>query len=340
MLDLKTELESALSAMSQGNSPILTSSRNKQVDTPADSPPDNSQLSLTPTFKYVPGQSSSNSLLHNMAGLQTTTNNNLALINNNIMHLKGVMEKLCTLMEVQNNMLGNMQSSLTQLTLSSSNPTTPSTSKVSKGSAQDYGFKSPIDVAADLLIRLLKQVEAEAKSRSINYRSAKPFDRLYASSAIRIVCKNKFADKFSNLSSGIIELPDNKSVATVRIASRIGEIGGISPVMTNESIGQLFEDTECRTFMSGFEEILERLKVISITLPFYEADMINALYHPYFTSDGKIHCKWNLLAARQENERERKVSALGGVKKREILGKMLTTGIDFKAAIKAAESMQ
>jgi hypothetical protein len=81
-------------------------------------------------------------------------------------------------------------------------------------------------------------------------------------------------------------------------------MNGYSPILDSATLRDLFTNSEFRVVSTIFQNIMERLKVIRIILPFYEADIINALVFPYFDKDGGLLCDWNTLQPRVETQEE------------------------------------
>ena len=75
-----------------------------------------------------------------------------------------------------------------------------------------------------------------------------------------------------------------------------------------------------------------RLKAIRWMIPYYEADMVNALNYPYFDDDGKVICNWGDLVPRSETNTEARIIT-AKTKTRETLGRLVITGIAFDKAL-------
>lgn len=306
-----TELETTLNYPSQSD-----------TDYGLDTKPSNSKT-RTSTTQY-----STSALLHNLAGLQTTNNTKVDNLTDAINRLTKVVEAVYNQQMKQTELLAAIVRNTAE------GPRTPvySSSKSSKLSVKDYGFTNPYDVAAELLIKILKQVEIKVKDQGIKYRSSKTLTKQMASAVIKIACNSEF--KSNGLVNRAIKLPDNKEPATMLIASRIGSTDSSNPILTAHAIRELFDDSECRTFMVAFEEVMERLKTLKVLLPFYEGDMINALTYPYFDKEGNVMCTWSKLAPRSETDDENTIMGLKA-KEREQLGQLVAKGVSLRAALKA-----
>lgn len=273
-------------------------------------------------------QYSTSQLLYNLAGLTTTTNHKLDAMTDSVIRLQGLVETFIVEQKRQTELLGVIARNTSQGYVSPSTPVGPG--KVNK--VKDYGFNNPIDVAAELIIKICREVDIQARSRGIRYRSSRELSRQLMNKAISVACSSEF--RSTKVSSKPVKLPENKHSATLYIASRIGAVNDINPVLTAQAIRELFDDPECRIFMSAVEEIVDRLSIIRIILPYYEADIISAISYPYFDQEGRAICDWSKISSRSETPDESAVMSLQS-KDRERLGIMLAKEVPIRAALSA-----
>lgn len=169
-------------------------------------------------------------------------------------------------------------------------------------------------------------------ARGNRYRSTRVMNESMMNKAVKIACEAEF-----KTSEGIkqpIKIPDNKNPMTLHVASRVGTVDGMSPILNAETLRDLFNNTECRAFMSIVQDIMERLRIIGVVIPFYEADMIKAISFPYFDADGKVICDWTKIVQRNETNDEAIVMT-ASITKRETIGKMIAKGVPLKSVLKA-----
>jgi len=150
--------------------------------------------------------------------------------------------------------------------------------------------------------------------------------------AVKIACKSEFKD--SNGTRGPIKMPDNKNDIAVRLAEKIGAINDLIPVLDANSLRELFSNTELRPLMSIVQDVIERICIIRIILPFYEADMINAISFPYFDTDGQIICDWNKIMRRNETSNEAAVMNTT-ISNREKIAGLIAKGLSVKTVLRA-----
>ena len=131
-----------------------------------------------------------------------------------------------------------------------------------------------------------------------------------------------------------LDLPDNKSHSTLKVASKLGSIDGTNPVLTPEAFRELFDDTDCRIFTTLVEKVIERLVILRILLPYYEADILTAISYPYFNKSGEVMCDWNRLVPRSETAHEAAVAS-ATLENRNKIATMLAKGVSQKAVIRA-----
>lgn len=278
-------------------------------------------------------QYSTTQLLHNLGGLQTDNNRKIDLVNDSIIRMNRCLEAVLAEQQKQTELLATIARNTAYSMSASLTPTnTGSSSKFSKLAVKDYGFNNPQDVVSELLIKVLKEVEIQVKNRGIKYRSSRTLTRSIMNQAVKIACVAEF--KSPNVANKPIKLPENKDNATIYVASRIGTTDNVNPILTAQAIRELFDDPECRTFMSGVEEIVERLTIIKVVLPYYEADMISSITYPYFDREGEVICDWSKLSSRSETEDESIVISLPA-REREKVAKMIAKGLPLKTVLRA-----
>lgn len=248
---------------------------------------------------------SSGNMLRNLSGLQTDGNNKLDALNDNLVRTQNMLGDIFKALNKQTELLATIARNTADTgSMGGNGCSTPSRTlfKGSQMTVKDYGFTNPKEVAAELLVSVIRLVEVAVRSRGIKYMSTSDLTRQAATSIIGAVCGREFSRLEGN--HGIIKLPENKSSATLRVASRIGTVNGITPTLTADSLRELMHDSECRTFMSAFEQIVERIRYVRVVLPFYEADMLNAMNYPYFDKEGSVICDWSRLSVRNQTATE------------------------------------
>lgn len=278
-------------------------------------------------------QYSSNTLLYNLSGLQTTTNNKLDSIADGILRMQQTMQNIYEQQVKQTELLATIARNTT---LSTSNVTSPNREslglKTSNLTVKSFGFTNAQSIVSELIIKLLKRVEIQIHSRGRRYRSTRVMEPNMISKAVKVACDNGFKELDGTKSS--IKMPDNKNEMTLRVASKIGAVDGLNPVLDANALRELFNDPECRSFMSIVQDIMERIKIVRIMIPFYEADMVNAISFPYFDSEGQVICDWNKIIQRSETPEEAAVITTS-ITNREKIGSLIARGIGVKAAIRA-----
>ena len=329
-----SELQEALAS--------LTTSSTKEPDTEISSSTENiRQDSIDLQYIHKPSsksrldssQYSTNQLLYNIAGLQTGSNNKLDLLTDAVLRMHNTLQNINNEQIKQTELLAT----IARNTISNqvSNPVSIQQKNNNKGNGltvQQYGFKDVDSIISELIIKLLKQVEIQIIAKGRRYRSTRVLEQNMMVNAIKVARKAEFKDSYGFKKP--IKKPDNKNPMIVHLASRIGSVNDISPVLNPETLRELFEDPECSPLMSIIEDIMERLRIIRIMLPYYEADMINAISFPYFDKEGQVICDWNKIVPRHETEEEAQVMNTS-IKNRERIGTMIAKGVQLRTILRA-----
>ena len=185
---------------------------------------------------------------------------------------------------------------------------------------------------AELLLKLIKQVELQVSSRNKQYKSTRDLNLKTMKQVVKTAVNNNF--KINGEFEPSLNLPDNRAQSTLKVASKLGNIDGTNPVLTPEAFRELFDDIDCRVFTTHVEKIIERMQVLRVLLPYYEADILSAISYPYFNKSGEVMCDWNRLVPRSETQYEAAV-ATATLENRNKIGTMLANGVSEKAAIRA-----
>jgi len=284
--------------------------------------------------KNTTPQMSTVGILHNLSGLQTTTNTKLDILTDAIYGLTRSMEKIHSEQLKQTDLLIAIARNTSNMTMgvSSTIPGTPMNMKNSNIKVKDYGFTDRIDVMSNLILRLIKQVEIQITNRRIQYKSTRDLTITIMKQIVKTAVSKSF--KVNGEMEPPLNLPDNKAQSTIKVASKLGTIDGTIPVLTPEAFRELFDDIDCRIFTTLVEKVIERMRIIRILLPYYEADILCAISYPYFYTDGQVMCEWNALNPRSETINEAKVMSASLVQ-RDKLATMLAKGVSEHAAVRA-----
>jgi hypothetical protein len=279
-------------------------------------------------------QNSTHHLLMNLSGLQTTTNTKLDILTDSILRLTKAMETIANEQRKQTDLLTRIVSNTAELRIVHEN----SGSKTKSGKqlthkCKDYGFNNGKEVLSEFIMTILKQAEVQIKSRGFGYRSSRTMERRMLDKAIKVLSEVDY--RINGEVKPKIALPSTDSEGCIYLASRIGSLDSIKPVLTPTAITELFNDPACRTMTSAVEEIMSRLPVIRWMIPYYEADIVDALMFPYFDSEGHVLCNWGKLTARDETPEEAEIFN-AKVPDKEMLGKLLISGQPFDRALKVA----
>lgn len=277
-------------------------------------------------------QFSTNQLLVNLAGLQTTTNTKLDLLTDSIIRLNKTMESVVDEQKKHTELLARIMSNTAEPRIVQEN--TSSTSKTNKQTTrkcQDYGFTNNIQVVSEFIMVILKQAEIQIKSRGKGYRSSRTIERVMLDKAINVLTEADY--KTRGMTETRIKVPETKSDPCIYLASKVGSTDSVKPILTPHAIIQLFNDPNCRAMTSAIEDIISRISVVRWMIPYYEADILDSLMYPYFDENGYVICDWSKINPRPESPLEARIFE-AGVTKRVKLGKMVVGGISFDKAYK------
>lgn len=278
-------------------------------------------------------QYSSNQLLYNLGGLQTTTISKIDSLTDAVLRMHQTLQNINSEQKRQTELLSIIARNTVPNQISTSTIGRQTTGdKGNSLTVQQYGFTNARGIISELITKLLKQVEIQMSARGHRYRSTRVMEESTMNRAVKIACNAEFKTLDGVKKS--IKIPDNKNSMTLHVASRVGRVDGISPILNAETLRDLFDNTECRAFMSIVQDIMERLTIIGIVLPFYEADMIKAISFPYFDADGKVICDWNKMIQRNETTEEAAVMNTS-VTNREKIGTMIARGVPLKSVLRA-----
>lgn len=279
-------------------------------------------------------QSSSNQLLVNLGGLQTTTNAKLDVLTDAVLRLGKSFEALADEQRKQTEVLMRIMQNTAEpkATPQTTSQVTKSV-KTSSGKCKDYGFTNSMNVISEFILQILRQAEIQIKSQGKGYRSSRTMERVLLDKAITVLCETEY--KVGGTTKPKLDIPKTASESCVYLASKIGSTDRVKPIITPQYMIQLFNDPSCRTMISVVSEVLSRLKFIRWMIPYYEADIVNALEYPYFDDDGKVICNWGSINPRSETETEAKILT-SKVEKRIMLGKLVIRGVEFDKALATA----
>lgn len=279
-------------------------------------------------------QNSTYHQLMNLCGLQTTTNTKLDILTDSILRLTKAMETIANEQRKQTDLLTRIVSNTAEprIVYENSGSKTKSNKQMTH-KCKDYGFNQAKEVLSEFIMTILKQAEVQIKSRGFGYRSSRTMERRMLDKAIKVLADVDY--RINGEVKPKIGLPSTDSESCIYLASRIGSLDSIKPILTPNAITELFNDPACRTMTSAVEEIMSRLPVIRCMLPYYEADIINALMFPYFDDEGHVLCNWAKLKPREETPEEAEIFS-AKVPDKEMLGKLLISGQPFDRAFKVA----
>lgn len=280
-------------------------------------------------------QLSSNQLLVNSCGLQTTTNTKLDILTDSVLRLNKTMESIAEEQRKHTELLVRIMQNTAEPIKATSESGLPSNRSTTQSTrkCKDYGFSNVTNVLSEFILQILKQTEIQIKSHNRGYRSSRTMERTMLDKAIKVLSENDYS--VGGVKKPKLDLPKTNSESCIYLASKIGSTDSVKPIITPHYMIQLFNDPSCRTMMSTIEEIMSRLKVIRWMIPYYEADMVNALTYPYFDHDGKVICNWRDLNPRSETEVEAKIIT-AKIERKEMLGKLVIAGIKFDKAMSTA----
>lgn len=280
-------------------------------------------------------QYSSNQLLINIAGLQTTTNTKLDLLTDSVLRLNKTMEGIVDEQRKHTELLARIMSNTAEPRMVQENSGTPTgkSNKQMVHKCKDYGFTNNIQVISEFIMGILKQAEIQIKSRGKGYRSSRTIERVMLDRAIKVLSEVDYNVGSERKSK--IDIPETKSAPCVYLASRVGSIDSVKPVLNPHAITQLLNDPNCRTMTSAVEEIISRLKVIKWMIPYYEGDIVESLIYPYFDENGHIICDWSKINPRSETQLEAKI-LMTKTDNKEVLGRLVVKGVKFESAYKTS----
>lgn len=291
--------------------------------------------STTPSTKYrtSTNQYGSNQLLYNMSGLQTTTNSKLDILTDTMLRTQQILQSIYTEQVRQTELLAIIARNTACNNSSKSESVRQSIGGQRKDNTiKNYGFTDTQSLVAELIVKLLKQVEIQISSRGHAYRSTRVMEPRMVKAAVKVACKCEFKD-----STGIrapIKMPDNKNEIAAKLAEKIGAIDDLIPVLDANALRELFSSTDLRPLMSIVQDVVERICIIRIILPFYEADMINAISYPYFDTEGQVICDWNKIMKRNETTEETTVMTTS-ISNREKIATLIAKGLSIKTVLRA-----
>lgn len=334
--DLQKALSSSLTLQPETNQPT-----NKPADADTENfnndpaTQGNSDRKFTSKDRIATNQMGSSRLLHNLAGLQTVNNSKLDMMidvmNRQNFLLQNIYEEQCK----QTEFLSSIARNTSINNISNSNGSEyKSRTKGGAVSIKEYGFKDGISLISELIIKLLHEAEIKVDAKNRRYRSTRTITLNMVEKAVGVACKVEFKASADIQDVSAIKIPDNKDPTMVQLASKIGSVDDIAPVLNANALREIFINSEFRVFTTIFQTIMDRLKIIRIMLPYYEADIINAISFPYFDKDGELLCDMAKLMPRAETEDEA-VMMTSKVTARENVGKMLAKRVGIRSAIKA-----
>lgn len=271
-------------------------------------------------------------LLLNLAGINSTTNNKLDSLLDAITRLDATMKESIAKQDKQLDLLATIARNTVHRQNESSNDksSSSSSSKFNSNTIKDYGFTTTIDVLSELLMKFIQVVELQVNDKGKRYRSSRDLTIGIMTQAVKVACKSSF--RINRQTHPPLQTPDTKNIAAVYIASRIGSVNGISPVITARSFKDLFEDAQCRTFIILMDEVIKRLSLVHFLIPYYEGDIIRSIEYPYFDKDNQVICSWNMIKERSETLEESTIISAPTTKRQKI-GEFVAMGIPIKNAI-------
>jgi hypothetical protein len=282
-------------------------------------------------------QMSSSALLHNLGGLQTSTNKKLEILTDAVTRLHLSIEKMSRQQMKHEELLAAIVRNTANMKISIAEAQTPATNskgtKVKGGSIKDYDFSTAKQLFAEFLIKLLDLIKVQVTSKGKQYTSMRDMDLKVASQIVSWCMDNEF--RINGELSPKLDANSQKHPSLVKIASNIGTIEGTRPILTPESFRELLDDVECNYFMSCFQNILERARIIRLLVPFYEADIICSIQYPFFNKTGDVICDWHKIIPRNESPDESR-AANGTTTERKKLAGFLAKGMSVRGALGAA----
>lgn len=301
---------------------------------------------VTPVMNHRPqgsairtsaSQMSSSALLHNLGGLQTSTNKKLEILTDAVVRLHTTIEKMNRQQMKHEELLAAIVRNTANMKITMAEAQTPTTgtkgSKAKGGSIKDYDFSTAKQLFAEFLIKLLDLIKVQVTSKGKQYTSMRDMDLKVASQIVSWCMDNEF--KISGELHQKLDANSQKHPSLVKVASNIGTIDGTKPILTPESFRELLDDVECNYFISCFQKILERARIIRLLVPFYEADIICSIEYPFFNKTGDVICDWHKIIPRNETPDETR-AANGTTTERKKLAGFMARGMSVRAALGAA----
>lgn len=320
--------------------------------------PNSGRNSNLGTRSYNPrsvGNNTTQGLLTNLAELQTASDDKLSILIDGIIRVQSLLqesiswsraqhETLVYQIEVQKEQHAKQMEMLSSISRASASVNTKSntvsisyTGKTENlGKIKDYGFIDVASIMADLLSRIVAVLERYVSHRGMRYVSTKSLTVDDIKKCIKIVTSNDY--KENGIKYEAPALPGAKDPVVLLMASKLGtNIPGADKKLHAAALRQILLDDNTRTFISSFEIVIKRVKIVRVLLPHYEADIINAMMFPFFNEDGEAICAWDQLSKRNPTPQEEAVMKLKA-KRKEDVGKMLLAGVSLNNCIKSIEA--
>lgn len=252
----------------------------------------------------------SNQLLKELMGLQTQTNLKLDMINEN--QLRAIRAQ-----EETNSLLSKLYESMSIVARNTIPTTQPiqvapsagagagtGATKSSGGNCKMYGFGGRIQVFSRFIMCVIKATESqtgESNMGSSRYLTATFLDKIVT----RLL---KFDMVIDGQSYGRVNAPQSKDPPCIALARILGATSGTMPQINANSILDIYNSGLCREMLSAAEEIILRMKYLTILLPRHEADIIMSLNSmPYFDSNGDTTCDKSRMERRSERPIETRI---------------------------------
>lgn len=303
----------------------------EDYQTPNANPRPNNSASRTNS-----SQMSSSALLMNIAALQTTTNNKLDKLADAIYGLHNSIEKMHREQVKQGELLVSIVRNTANIKINvneGQNQNQVKGSKVKAGNIKEYGFSTTKQLFAEFLIKLLEQIKIQITAKGKKYTSMRDMNLKLTSQIITYCMDNQF--KINGTIEQKIDANSQSHPSLVKVASSIGSVDGTNPILSPEAFREIFDDVEANFFVSCFQNILERMRIIKLLIPFYEADIISCIEYPFFNKDGDVICNWHKLIPRNEDPNET-TAANAKIPERKKLAEFLAKGMSTRAAFGAA----
>lgn len=279
-------------------------------------------------------QMSTSALLMNMAALQTTTNNKIDKLTDAVYGLHNAMEKMHRDQIKQSELLTSIVRNTANIKIAASESKTPvKTSKGKGDNIKQYGFATTKQLFAEFLMKLLQQIQAQIINKGKRYNSTRDMNLKLATQLVSATMDNEF--KMNGIIDSKIDANSQAHPSLVKVANSIGSIDDTNPILTPEAYREIFDDVESKFFVSCFQKIIERLRIIKLLVPFYEADIICAIDFPYFSKNGEVICSWPKIIPRNETTVEALVAS-ASISQRKMLAQYLAKGLSERAAVGAA----